>query len=72
VSVAVIALISLAQTRSAPAVRGRIMALLAMALASTQPLSYAVGPRGIILLGGAGIAPAGLLGPARPAMRVAG
>ena len=78
-SAGAIIFMSLVQTRSAPAVRGRIMALLTLALASTQPLSFAVagiggdavGPRGIILAGGACIAAAGGLGLARPAMRAA-
>ena len=53
------------------------MTSLGFALASTQPLSYAVagiggdalGPRGIILLGGVCIVAGGALGLARPAMR---
>ncbi len=68
---------SLLQTRSAPAVRGRIMALMTLSLASSQPLSYAVagigsdtlGPRGIVLAGGLCVAASGILGIARPAMR---
>jgi hypothetical protein len=78
-SAGVIIYMSLVQTRSAPAVRGRIMALLTLALASTQPLSYAVagiggdtlGPRTIILAGGAVLAAAGAFGLSRPAMRAA-
>lgn len=67
------------QTQAARHARGRITALVTLALFGPAPLGFAVagvlaeglGPRAVIVLGGACVALAGLLGVSRRAMREA-
>jgi MFS family permease len=77
ISSAAVALKTLVQTRAPAGARGRVMALFSLSLAGLTPLSYglgglvgdAVGPRAILLLGGACVVFAGALALAVRPMR---
>jgi MFS family permease len=72
--------IAIVQTHSAPAVRGRVMALFMLGVMGLAPASVGLGglaaellgPRGVFLLGGAVIVAAGLYALSRPAFRRVG
>lgn len=69
--------LSLIQTRTPPDVRGRVMSLFTLGLFGLSPLSFglaglagdALGPRGVIVLGGAFVLLAGAIGLSRKAVR---
>jgi MFS family permease len=72
--------LSLAQTRCPPEARGRVMSLMAMSLFGLTPLAYgfggllgdALGPRGILVVGGAIVSLTGLMLLPRRAIREIG
>jgi MFS family permease len=79
VSTTAVTVLTLVQTRAPAEVRGRVMALFTLGMTGLTPLSYAlagligdaVGPRGVLLLGGACVLASAAIGLSCRSMRSA-